>query len=174
MPSAAVASRRGDTTGATPSAKTDSAETVRLQQKVRCCNLLNSQGTDRMGRTPLVPRRCPPARRALGGPARALDACGRGTIPTFGRSRRGRGSRGLRAWSRTQLHAHFSGRDARPTACLFVARIEYRRGCLAQVADLEKRLARQDEEHRGFTGSLHSEIQRLQHVCGGENSGPAA
>ena len=38
---------------------------------------------------------------------------------------------------------------------------------LAQVEDLERQLARQDETHRDFTGGLHKEIQRLQHVCGG-------
>jgi hypothetical protein len=36
-----------------------------------------------------------------------------------------------------------------------------------QVAELESKLARQDEKHRDFTGGLHKEIQRLQHVCGG-------
>ena len=38
---------------------------------------------------------------------------------------------------------------------------------LGQVEDLERQLARQDETHRDFTGGLHKEIQRLQHVCGG-------
>ena len=36
-----------------------------------------------------------------------------------------------------------------------------------RVAELEGELARQEGEHRRFADSLTSEVQRLQHVCGG-------
>jgi len=41
---------------------------------------------------------------------------------------------------------------------------------MPQVTHLETQLARQEGEHRRFTDSLTSEVQRLQHVCGGAAS----
>ena len=57
------------------------------------------------------------------------------------------------------------------TACqlIVLVRLADRARAMActQLTYLEAKLARQEGEHRRFTDSLTSEVQRLQHVCGG-------